>query len=58
MTLARLWPASGGASYDSVAAALRRSPTAVFATADRPIAGRGTIGLPGGAHRAHRPHGA
>jgi len=46
VTLARLWPASGGASYDSVAAALRRSPTAVFATADRPVAGRGAIGLP------------
>jgi beta-N-acetylhexosaminidase len=46
VTLARLWPASGGASYDSVAAALQRSPTAVFATADRPIAGRGAIGLP------------
>jgi beta-N-acetylhexosaminidase len=46
VTLARLWPASGTASYDSVAAALRRNPTAVFATADRPVAGRGTIGLP------------
>ena len=46
VTLARLWPASGAASYDSVAAALRRSPTAVFATADRPVAGRGAIGLP------------
>jgi beta-N-acetylhexosaminidase len=46
VTLARLWPASGGASYDSVGAALQRSPTAVFATADRPIAGRGAIGLP------------
>lgn len=46
VTLVRLWPASGAASYDSAAAALRRNPTAVFATADRPIAGRGTIGLP------------
>jgi beta-N-acetylhexosaminidase len=46
VSLARLWPASGAASYDSVAAALRRSPVALFATADRPIAGRGTIGLP------------
>jgi hypothetical protein len=46
VTLARLWPASGSASYDSVAATLRRNPTAVFATADRPVAGRGTIGLP------------
>jgi beta-N-acetylhexosaminidase len=46
VTLARLWPASGTASYDSAAAALRRNPIAVFATADRPIAGRGAIGLP------------
>jgi beta-N-acetylhexosaminidase len=46
VTLARLWPASGGASYDSAAAAIRRTPVAVFATADRPIAGRGSIGLP------------
>jgi len=46
VTLARLWPASGTASYDSAAAALRRNPTALFATADRPIAGRGAIGLP------------
>ncbi|MEP6688316.1 MAG: hypothetical protein ABJC36_08200, partial [Gemmatimonadales bacterium] len=45
VTLARLWPASGVASYDSVATALRRNPTAVFATADRPVAGRGTIAL-------------
>ena len=46
VTLARLWPASGAASYDSAAAALRRSPTVIVATADRPIAGRGSIGLP------------
>jgi beta-N-acetylhexosaminidase len=46
ISLVRLWPASGPASYDSVAAALRRTPVALFATADRPIAGRGTIGLP------------
>jgi beta-N-acetylhexosaminidase len=46
ISLVRLWPASGSASYDSVAAALRRTPVALFATADRPIAGRGTIGLP------------
>jgi beta-N-acetylhexosaminidase len=46
VTLARLWPASGTASYDSAAAVLRRSPTALFATADRPISGRGSIGLP------------
>ena len=46
VTLARLWPASGAGSYDSAAATLRRNPAAVFATADRPIAGRGAIGLP------------
>jgi len=46
VTLARLWPASGLASYDSAAASLGRNPVSVFATADRPIAGRGTIGLP------------
>jgi beta-N-acetylhexosaminidase len=46
VTLARLWPASGAASYDSATVALTRTPTAVFATADRPIAGRGAIGLP------------
>ena len=46
VTLARLWPASGGGSYDSAATAVRRTPVAVFATADRPIAGRGAIGLP------------
>jgi beta-N-acetylhexosaminidase len=43
----RLWPGSGPASYDSAAAALRRARVALFATADRPVAGRGTIGLPG-----------
>lgn len=46
VTLIRLWPASGAGSYDSAAAALRRNPAALFATADRPIAGRGAIGLP------------
>ena len=46
VSLVRLWPASGPASYDSVAAALRRTPVTLFATADRPVAGRGTIGLP------------
>ena len=46
VTVARLWPASGAASYDSAASALRQNTTALFATADRPIAGRGSIGLP------------
>jgi hypothetical protein len=47
VTLARLWPASGAASYDSAAVAVRRNPTVIFATADRPVAGRGSVGLPG-----------
>ncbi len=42
----RLWPGSGPASYDSAASLVRRHPTAVFAVADRPTAGRGSIGLP------------
>ncbi len=47
VTLFRLWPASGPASYDSAAAAIGRGRIALFATADRPVAGRGSIGLPG-----------
>jgi beta-N-acetylhexosaminidase len=46
VVLARLWPASGAASYDSATAAIRRTPVTLVATADRPIAGRGSIGLP------------
>jgi beta-glucosidase-like glycosyl hydrolase len=46
VSLLRLWPGSGPASYDSAAAAVARNPVALFATADRPIAGRGSIGLP------------
>jgi beta-N-acetylhexosaminidase len=46
VTLARLWPASGAASYDSAVVALRRNTTAVFAAADRPVSGRGSLGLP------------
>jgi len=42
----KLWPASGPASYDSAAAVMARNSVAVFATADRPLAGRGTVGLP------------
>jgi beta-N-acetylhexosaminidase len=42
----KLWPSSGPASYDSAIVAISRSPIALFATADRPLAGRGTIGLP------------
>jgi len=46
VTLFRLWPGSGPASYDSATSALAGGRVAVFATADRPIAGRGKIGLP------------
>ena len=46
VTLVRLWPASGPASYDSAAAAIARSPVTVFVTADRPTAFRGSLGLP------------
>jgi beta-N-acetylhexosaminidase len=46
VTLVRLWPASGPESYDSAARALGRSPVGVFVTADRPVAGRGSLGLP------------
>jgi beta-N-acetylhexosaminidase len=46
VTLFKLWPASGSASYDSAAVALERSPVAVFAVSDKPIASRGTIGVP------------
>jgi beta-N-acetylhexosaminidase len=46
VNLHRLWPGSGPASYDSAVAVVARSKVVVFATADRPVAGRGTIGLP------------
>jgi beta-N-acetylhexosaminidase len=46
VTLVRLWPASGPASYDSAAAAIGRSPVTIFVTADRPTAFRGALGLP------------
>jgi beta-N-acetylhexosaminidase len=42
----RLWPGSGWASYDSAAVALARRPVALFVTADKPTAWRGSIGLP------------
>ncbi|MBA3344983.1 MAG: hypothetical protein H0T44_06725 [Gemmatimonadales bacterium] len=41
----RLGPASGQSSYDSAFAVLGRGTVALFATADRPTAGRG-IGVP------------
>jgi hypothetical protein len=46
VTLVRLWPASGPASYDSAAAAIARGGVALFAPADRPTAARGAIGIP------------
>ncbi len=42
----RLWPSSGAASYDSAAAALARRPVALFVTADKPTAWRGSLGMP------------
>ena len=59
VTLARLWPAerSARATIPSPRRS-RGSPTAVFATADRPIARPRRDRPPRGAHRAHRPHGA
>ncbi|HEU5304465.1 MAG TPA: glycoside hydrolase family 3 N-terminal domain-containing protein [Gemmatimonadales bacterium] len=46
VTVFKLWPGSGPASYDSAAVAIARSPLALFATADRPVPWRGAIGLP------------
>jgi beta-N-acetylhexosaminidase len=46
VTVFKVWPASGPASYDSAAAAIQRNPTVVFAASDRPVASRGSIGLP------------
>jgi hypothetical protein len=46
VTVFKLWPASGPASYDSAAAALARNPVSLFAVSDKPVASRGSIGLP------------
>lgn len=46
VTVFKLWPASGPASYDSAAAAIARSAVPLFVTADRPVAWRGSVGLP------------
>ena len=46
LTVVRLWPGSGPASYDSAVTALARRPVALFVAADKPTASRGTIGLP------------
>ncbi len=42
----RLYPASGGLSYDSARTVIERNPTVVFATSVRFIAGRGHVQLP------------
>jgi beta-N-acetylhexosaminidase len=44
VTVFKLWPASGPASYDSAAVAIERNPMTLFVTADRPVPWRGTIG--------------
>src|SRR4051794_9421979 len=44
ITVFKLWPASGPASYDSAASAIQRSPVALFVTADRPVPSRGSVG--------------
>lgn len=46
VTTFKLWPSSGPASYDSAGALLRTARFALFATADRPTAYRGSLGLP------------
>jgi beta-N-acetylhexosaminidase len=46
LTVFKIWPGSGPASYDSASVMLERSPTAIFAVSDKPVASRGTIGLP------------
>ena len=45
VTLSRLWPSSGPASYDSAAVAIARNPVTIFAAAGRPAAACGTVGL-------------
>jgi beta-N-acetylhexosaminidase len=46
VTLFRLWPASGEASYDSAQAVIRRSDYTVFAASVKVSAWKGTVGLP------------
>lgn len=46
VTLLRLWPASGPASYDSARNALARAEVGIVAAAVRFAAGRGTLGMP------------
>jgi beta-N-acetylhexosaminidase len=42
----KLWPNSGPASYDSALTVIERSPITVFAAADKPTEARGSLGLP------------
>jgi len=46
VSMFKLWPASGPASYDSASTAIARSPVALFAISDKPVDRRGTIGIP------------
>jgi beta-N-acetylhexosaminidase len=46
LTVFKLWPASGPASYDSAAAAIERGQVALFAVSDKPVDRRGAIGIP------------
>ena len=46
VTVFKLWPASGPASYDSATVAIARNGVTLFAVSDKPVALRGTIGLP------------
>ncbi len=46
ITVFKLWPASGPASYDSAAAALDRAQIPLFAISDKPVDRRGAIGIP------------
>jgi len=46
ITLFRLWPASGPASYDSARAVIRRNRFVIFAASVKVTASKGTVGLP------------
>src|SRR5437773_11730525 len=46
VSLFRLWPMSGSASYDSARVVIGRAPTVIFAMNVRPIAAKGNIALP------------
>jgi len=43
----KLWPASGPASYDSASTMMARTGVTLFVTVDRPVPWRGMVGLPG-----------